>query len=95
MASTLAVLCSLVPISYTKWEIHKIHVAAVIAGCTTSSCIHLLLWSHRGSISLGLLSPDVGGSAAILESKHPKAQESPRISSMDDLVPDVLSSGEG
>lgn len=94
IASASAVLCSLVPISCTKWETHKIHVAEVNAGCTTPSCVLLLLWSHSASIYLGLFSPDVGGNAAIFESKHPKAQEFPRISSVDNLVPDVSSPGE-
>lgn len=78
-----------VPISCTTWETHKILVAEVTAGCTTPSHGHLLLWSHKGSICLGLFFPDVGGNAAILESNHPKAQAFPRISSVDYLVPDV------
>lgn len=61
-----------------------------LQGCTTPSCIHLLLWYHRGSICLDLFSSDVGDNAAI----HPEAQQFSRFSSVDDLVPHVLSSGE-
>jgi len=55
--------------------------------------MHLLLQFPTGPIYLGHFSPVMGDGAAILESKHPNAQEYARISSVDDFIPDFLSSG--